>query len=127
MPDPKTIDELDAAIDKMEGDIAAGETPGEVSGPSNDDVEVIYAPEDEALPEKRGEEGEAGETPTEEDERGEEKELAGYSQKVRQRIERETRLRKDSEAREEAERSARVAAERRAQASDLSHRKSRWP
>lgn len=127
----KTLEDIERQVDAMENAEAGGEGGTPFAGPSDDDVEIVVAPE--------GDDGEpinldrldAGQDPNDElvvdgEQPAEEKHgtedddgVAGYSERVRARIRRADNLRKSAEDREESERTARIQAQSEAHSAQL--------
>lgn len=126
-PAARGLEDIEREVDRMENAEAGGEGAQPIVTQSDDDIEVVLAPEDEEgepinldkLEEVKEEPlgGEAGDEVKEEDDTDED--IASYSEKVRRRIMRERSLRVAAENREEAERSARIQSQAENHASQL--------
>jgi hypothetical protein len=122
---PRGLEDIEREVDKMENAEAGGEGAQPIVTQSDDDIEVVLAPEDdegepinldklEEVKEETlgGEEDDAKGDDTDDD-------IASYSEKVRRRIMRERGLRVAAENREEAERTARIQSQAENHASQL--------
>lgn len=113
----KPLDDIEREIDALENAEAGGEAAQPFIGASDDDVEIVMAAEDDKgepvnldMPAESGEEevALADEPAKEEGEDKADKDIASYSQDVRNRIRREINLRKTAESQADAERQTRV-------------------
>lgn len=124
---PATLEDIEAELDKMDQAAAGGESAEPLAGPSDDDLEIIFAPdggdrgEGDDIEDREAAPGSelAGGAADGEGEGDDDQELSGYSKNVRQRIARADRLRREAETREEGERQARVQAQSRERAANL--------
>lgn len=127
-PAARGLEDIEREVDKMENAEAGGEGAQPIVTQSDDDIEVVLAPEDDdgapinldKLEEAR-EEPLGGEAGAEDDAKDDDTDgdIASYSEKVRRRIMRERDLRVAAENREEAERSARIQSQAENHASQL--------
>lgn len=127
-PTARGLEDIEREVDKMENAEAGGEGAQPIVTQSDDDIEVVLAPEDdEGAPinldklEERKDEPLGGEGGGEDDGKDDaaDDDIASYSEKVRRRIMRERDLRVAAENREEAERSARIQSQAENHASQL--------
>lgn len=125
----RPLDDIEREVDAMENAEAGGEAGRPFIGAESEDVEVVLAPEDDQGEPNLDElnapidddtvvvDGEPVDEPAKE--AGDDKEVAGYSQRVRDRISREIRLRKTAEIQAEAERQGRISAQTQLQSTQL--------
>lgn len=123
---PRSLEDLEAEVDKMEKRSEGGETVESTLGTESDDLEVVFVPgarekEGDDVPEEPAEGQQGGEVPEEGEAPEGEADLANYSKNVRSRIRREIRLKEDAETREQAERELRVNAQREAHSSQVAY------
>lgn len=125
-PTARGLEDIEREVDRMENAEAGGEGAQPIVTQSDDDIEVVLAPEDdEGAPildklEEGKEEALGGEaTEDEVKDEDDDGDIASYSEKVRRRIMRERSLRVAAENREEAERSARIQSQAENHASQL--------